>query len=171
LQLFQRLKPGILAFAEEDMEASSDVFLECFKGTLDHYWDALRSLDCCYSHCNVKPMLAFEQYWYYLNTYAVVSCEGSERVVRPLSARGWHAWFKECGFTSVPARPSVLKHLDRFVSNYPSEIETYLEGNVAWIGCHGRPLMLRHVGSDKLWTMMRGKAFLPERNIPSYWFA
>lgn len=136
----KRMKPVIVAFGEEDMDASGDSFLHRFRSCLDCQWIHYHALDAALGGRNVRLLLPWEGTWIRLHTISIIACEGSERLVRPLSKAAWHAWFRSWGFKGLPLNQLVLDAVQHVMSTYSSDFSSSSDGTTLWLNFQGRPM-------------------------------
>lgn len=143
LQLLKRMRPSLVVFAEteEGSGSSAEAFLARFEACSAHYWAFFHAFEACLRGNDLKLLLPFESIYQRLNTYRIVSCDGPERLIRPLAHQSWQAWFKGWGFNEVPILPHVFTALSgRSLARFPNEFQTSLVNRTLWMSYKGRPL-------------------------------
>lgn len=140
LQLLKRMKPVIVAFAEDEMEASGDCFLQRFQACLDSHWVHSHVLDAMLGPRDVRLVLPWEGTWFRLHTISIIACEGPDRLVRPLSKAKWHEWFRSWGFHSLPVSQPVLEGVERVLLDYNGFSSSY-DGTAVWLCFQGRRML------------------------------
>lgn len=135
------MQPLIVAFTEtEEGASSSDVFVQRFEASMNHHWNAFQAHDAALGGKDAQLLVPWERVFNKSNICTVVSHEGKERVIRPMSHADWYAWFTRWGFQAVPIPLQVFLGLQRFIANFSSEFGTSLIGNTAWLMCKGHAL-------------------------------
>jgi len=137
------MRPAILVFVEteESSGASSEVFLERFEACSAYYWSLFNAFEACLGSNDLKLVCCHGRGIYHRpNSFRILSCDGPDRLIRPLSHDSWQVWFRAWGFTEAPILPHVLTALLQVLRGFPGDFQTSLINTTLWLAYKGRAM-------------------------------
>lgn len=94
-----------MCFAEENLSACQDDFLQRYSQCLDFHWTALDAHDAAVTPATRKLLYTFEEMYQETLITGIVACDGSSRKMSLSSRQDWEGLFARWGF-----RPHAVKH-------------------------------------------------------------
>ncbi|XP_057955492.1 scarecrow-like protein 14 [Malania oleifera] len=141
LSLIRNINPHIFIHGIINGSCNAPFFVTRFQEALFHYSSLFDMLDA-----NITPenqeRLMFEKEFYGQEVVNVLACEGSERVVRPLTYKYWQVQNMNAGFRQLPLDRELVKTLRAKVeSHYHKDFVIDEDGPWMLQGWKGRILL------------------------------
>ncbi|XP_057954712.1 scarecrow-like protein 14 [Malania oleifera] len=138
LSLIRNINPHIFIHGIINGSCNAPFFVTRFQEALFHYSSLFDMLDANITRENHERLM-FEKEFYGREVVNVLACEGSERVVRPLTYKYWQVQNLNAGFRKLPLDRELMKTLRAKVeSHYHKDFMVDEDGHWMLQGWKGR---------------------------------
>ncbi|CAM6113559.1 unnamed protein product [Calypogeia fissa] len=122
LQFMRKLKPRVVILSENDTDQLDSDFITRFRPTVDYFWKFLDSTSYSFhgKQSEERQIIEYEAAMAMVNN---VACEGSHRIERNESHRGWTERMERAQFASVMPREEILENIRTLIRKYDANWE------------------------------------------------
>lgn len=141
LQWIRDLSPRAFCILDIDLDSTSPVFLQRFAACLDHHLAAFQLNDAVTGPNERRSMQIYEELIYGRTICNIISCEGSQRVVRPESMSQWLLRLQQAGFTMGSLSFLATAFVEEMLSDLPKGFQLNVSRGAAQLMWCGTPRM------------------------------